>query len=74
VLEELRRAASQGSRPVEASLPLTRMLEADDDASQALALEAVETEIWRFRFDPEGPALTAEPILTLRLPVRPGGR
>ena len=75
-LEELRRAASQGSRPVGASLPLTRMLEGAETASppgEVLALEAVEAAVWRFRFDPAGPALRAEPIQVLRRPLQPEG-
>ena len=75
-LEELRRAASQGSRPVGASLLLTRMLEDAETAmppGEVLVLEAVEAAIWRFRFDPAGPALRAEPLQVLRRPLRPGG-
>ena len=75
-LEELRSAASQGSRAVEASLPLTRMLEGADQATapgDILVLDAVELAVWRYRFDPAGPALRAEPIQVLRRPLQRKG-
>jgi hypothetical protein len=75
-LEELRRAASQGSRTVGASLPLTRMLEDAETPTppgEVLVFEAIEAAVWRYRFDPAGPALRAEPIQALRRPLQPEG-
>jgi len=75
-LDELRRAASQGSRPVEASLPLTWMLEGAETATppgDVLVLDAVELAVWRYRLDPAGFALRAEPIRVLRRPLQRKG-
>jgi len=75
-VHELRETARVGSRPVTGSLEVARMLAAGESPERpedVLALDAVEVAVWRYRFDPAGPALRAEPLASVRSSARPGG-
>lgn len=74
-MHELRETARVGSRPVSGALEVARMLAAGESPERpedVLVLDAVEVSVWRYRFDPAGPALRAEPLATARS-ARAGG-